>query len=61
MMIAAENLKVGDTLKTIWRGQSSTIHHFEEYNGCFDFILKIAIFTDGARMSLEKYHNYECL
>lgn len=61
MINAAENLKVGDTLKTKWRGQNSTIHHFEEYNGCFDFILKIAVFTDDTRMSLEKEHNYECI
>lgn len=61
MLISSENLKVGDTLVTAWRGHNSTIHHFEEYNGCFDFILKIAVFADGARMSIEKGHSYECI
>lgn len=57
----AEELKIGDTIKTTWRGHPSTILKFEEYDGPFDFVLKIAIFVDGSGMSLEKGHLYEVI
>lgn len=61
MKIKSEESKVGDTLKTIWAGRTSTIKCFHEYNGPFDFVLKIAEFYDGTRMSLEKDHYYDCV
>lgn len=57
----AEDLQIGDTLKTIWAGHTSVIMRFHEYIGPFDFVLKIAEFADGTRMSLEKGHYYECV
>ena len=56
----AEDLKVGDNLKLIWVGQNKTIKAFHEYKGTLDFILKTAVFLDGAKMSLEKGRYYEC-
>lgn len=61
MMKLAEDLKIGDVLKTTWRGYPSTIMEFKEYDGPHDFILKIAIFVDGSGMSLEKGHLYEVI
>lgn len=57
----AEDLKVGDTLRTIWTGKPSTIKCFHEYKGTLDFVLRVAEFFDGSRMSLEKGHYYECV
>ncbi len=57
----AEDLKVGDTIKTIWAGHTSTIKCFHEYKGTLDFILKTVEFLDGARMSLEKERYYDCV
>lgn len=61
IMIKAEEIREGDTINTIWSGHPSTIKRFQEYTGPFDFILKIAEFTDGAKMSLTKGHYYECV
>lgn len=61
MLVNAEDLRVGDTLRTIWAGHQSTIKQFHEYKGPFDFVLKIAEFYDGTRMSLEKDHAYDCV
>lgn len=61
MWKAAEELQVGDALKTIWAGHPSVIVKFHDYKGWFDFVLKVAEFADGSRMSLEKGHYYECV
>lgn len=57
----AEDLKPGDILKIIWAGHNSTIKCFHEYTGPLDFVLKIAEFFDGTRMSLEKGRYYDCI
>ena len=61
MFIKAEELKAGDTLKTLWKGHPSTIKSFRPYTGPIDFVLCIAEFTDGDAMSLEKGHYYDCI
>ena len=60
MRIKGNNLKVGDTLKTIWMGHPSTIRCFHEYKGKLGFVSKIAEFYDGTRMSIEGERYYEC-
>lgn len=60
MKIKGENLRTGDTIKTMWAGHTSTIKCFHEYKGPFDFICKIAEFHDGAKMSIEKERYYDC-
>lgn len=59
MMKQSEKLQAGDTLKMRWCG-NKTIAKFVEYKGVFDFVDRIAVFTDGTRMSLEKNRYYEC-
>lgn len=48
--------KPGDGMD-LWCG-IKVIHHFEEYTGPFDFVARIAVFTDGTKMSLERGHYY---
>ncbi len=48
--------KPGDGID-LWCGVK-VIHHFEEYTGPFDFVARIAVFTDGSKMSLERSHYY---
>jgi hypothetical protein len=57
----AEDLRAGDVLSMVWAGHHSTVKCFHEYTGTLDFILKVAEFYDGSRMSLEKGHYYECI
>ena len=52
------SLKVGDCLHFGYCADKNIIR-FEEYNGTFDFVARIAAFADGSRMSLEKGHYYE--
>ena len=53
----SEDLKIGDTI--MWCNIPKIIREFKEYHGLYDFILKIAVFTDGTAMSLEKGHMYK--
>lgn len=55
----AEDLKVGDTLKTKWRGHPSVIKRFRKYKGPFKNTLCIAEFVDGGWMSLTKGYYYD--
>lgn len=53
-------LKVGDCLRLGWCGDKNIIR-FEEYKGVFDFIARIAVLSDGQKMSLTKGYYYEIL
>lgn len=53
-------LQVGDCLRLIWCGYRHIVR-FEEYDGPFDFVARIAVFSDGSRMSLSKNRYYEIL
>ena len=55
----AEDLKVGDTLLTKWRGHPSTIKKFKKYKGPFKNTLCIAEFVDGGWMSITKGNYYD--
>ena len=52
------SLRVGDCLHLIWCGDKHIVR-FEEYKGVFDFVNRIAVFSDGGRMSLETGRHYE--
>ena len=54
------SLQVGDCLHLIWCGDKHIVR-FEEYVGPFDFVARIAVFSDGGRMSLSKNRYYEVL
>ena len=54
------SLRVGDCLRLIWCGDKHIVR-FEEYKGVFDFVDRIAVFSDGGRMSLTKGYYYEVL
>ena len=54
------SLQIGDTLHLIWCGDKHILK-FEEYKGVFDFVARIARFTDGTAMSLTKEYYYEIL
>ena len=56
----SHDLTVGDTLKMIWCG-NKRIMDFAPYIGTFDFVERIAIFTDGTRMSITKGYYYEVI
>lgn len=56
--IEQEFLKVGDILHLTWCGDKHIVS-FEEYKGVFDFVARIAVFSDGGRMSLTKGDYYE--
>lgn len=58
--VTQESLKIGDILHLIWCGDKHIIR-FEEYNGPFDFVKRIAVFSDGGRMSLTRNRYYEIL
>ena len=60
MKIKGEDLRIGDTIRTIWAGHNSAIKCFQEYKGPFDFICKTAEFLDGAKMSIDKERYYDC-
>lgn len=56
--VKQESLQVGDILHLIWCGNKHILR-FEEYKGVFDFVARIARFTDGTAMSLTKWNYYE--
>ena len=58
--VTQESLQVGDILRLIWCGDKHIIR-FEDYRGAFDFVKRIAVFSDGSRMSLIKGYYYEAL
>ena len=49
---------MGDCLHLIWCGNKHIVR-FEKYKGIFDFIARIAVFSDGSKMSLTKGNYYE--
>ena len=51
--------KPGDGMD-LWCGVK-VIHHFEEYTGPFDFVDRIAVFTDGTRFAMERGHYYNAV
>ena len=54
------SLQVGDCLHLIWCGDKHIVW-FEEYKGVFDFVSRIAVFSDGGKMSLSNGRFYEVL
>ena len=56
--VKQESLQVGDILHLVLCG-GKHILRFEEYKGVLDFVERIAVFTDGGRMSLTKGNYYE--
>ena len=58
--VKQESLQVGDILRLVWCGDKHILR-FEEHKGVFDFVDRIAVFTDGGRMSLTKEHYYKVL
>ena len=54
------SLQVGDCLHLIWCGDKHIVR-FEEYKGIFDFVTRVAVFSDGGRMSLSNGKLYEVL
>ncbi len=58
--VLQESLQFGDVLHLVWCGDKHILR-FEEYKGVFDFVARIARFTDGTAMSLTKGDYYEVL
>lgn len=58
--VEQESLRTGDILHLAWC-EDKHILRFEEYKGVLDFIDRIAVFSDGGRMSLTKGYYYEVL
>lgn len=56
----AEELREGDVLAMPWCG-CKAIAEFEDYGGPFPFVDRIAVFTDGTSMALEKGLDYEII
>ena len=54
------SLQAGDCLHFIWCGDKHIVR-FEEYKGVFDFVSRIAVFSDGGKMSLSNGRFYEVL
>ena len=54
------SLQAGDFLHLIWCGDKHIVR-FEEYKGVFDFVSRIAVFSDGGKMSLINGRFYEVL
>ena len=54
------SLQAGDCLHLIWCGDKHIVM-FEEYKGVFDFVSRIAVFSDGGKMSLSNGRFYEVL
>lgn len=54
------SLQAGDCLHLIWCGDKHIVR-FEEYKGVFDFVSRIAVFSDGGKMSLSNGRFYEVL
>ena len=58
--VKQESLQVGDILHIGWCSDKHIVR-FEEYKGVFDFVARIAVFSDGGKMSLTKGYYYEVL
>ena len=54
------SLQAGDCLHLIWCGDKHIVR-FEEYKGVFDFVSRIAVFSNGGKMSLSNGTFYEVL
>lgn len=54
------SLQAGDCLHLIWCGDKHIVR-FEEYKGVFDFVSRIAVFSDGGKISLSNGRFYEVL
>ena len=54
------SLQAGDCLHLIWCGDKHIVR-CEEYKGVFDFVSRIAVFSDGGKMSLSYGRFYEVL
>lgn len=52
------DLVIGDTLKMGWC-ENKRIVDFTPYIGTFDFVERIAVFSDGTKMSITKGHYYK--
>ena len=55
----AEDLKVGDALKTRWKRSPRIIKGFKKYKGISKNVLCIALFKDGEELTLVKGRYYE--
>lgn len=58
--VRQESLQVGDILHLRWCSDKHIVR-FEEYKGAFDFVSRIAVLSDGGKMSLTKGYYYEVL
>ena len=58
--VKQESLQVGDILHLRWCSDKNIVR-FEEYKGVFDFVARIAVFSDGGKTSLTKGYYYEVL
>lgn len=56
--IPEEELRIGDALYLRFAGESRQIARFEKYDGPFEFVSRIARFSDGTGISLLKGHYY---
>ena len=54
------SIQVGDCLHLVWCGDRHIVR-FEKYIGLFDFVKRVAVFSDGGRMSLSNGRFYEVL
>ena len=54
------SLQAGDCLHLILCGDKHIVR-FEEYKGVFDFVSRIAVFSDGGKVSLSNGTFYEVL
>jgi hypothetical protein len=57
--VNAEDVKEGMGIKT-WFG-THTVSKIIPYNGPFDFVLNILVFSNGSKMSNEKNSVYELI
>ena len=58
VLTAESELKEGDAIYLRFAGEAKTIRRFEPYTAPYDFTSRIAYFTDGTGMTLEKGHYY---
>lgn len=59
MKVKSSDLKVGDVLRLGPMFGTCLIAKLEKYTGPIDFVEKIAVFSNGRRLSIEKDHWYE--
>ena len=58
VLVEESELKEGDAIYLRFVGEPKTIRRFEPYTYPFNFTSRIAWFTDGTGMTLEKGHYY---